>query len=742
MSEPTPPIRLAIDGMRCAGCVSAVEKALQGVEGVTAAAVNFAEHTASVHGNVPTETLIDAVSKAGYSASLMVDEDATELERESVELIRYRRLLHKSWFALIIAVLALAVSLPAMLGMGGHDMMQAASPWLAVLTLAVMLISGPQFLVGAWKALRGGHATMDTLIAVGMIAAWCYSALATFTPALFPAGTGEPFWDVIPVVIGLVVLGQALEMRARGRASEAVKRLIGLRPKTARVVREGQERDIPLAEVRRGETLRVRPGEKIPVDGIVIEGHSSIDASMLTGEPMPVEIRSESEVTGGTMNLSGSFLYRATRVGRDTALARIIELVRQAQGAKPAIGRLADRIAGVFVPVVLIVATTAFTIWYTLGPEPHLNYAMVVAVAVLVIACPCALGLATPMAVMVGVGKAAEYGILIRNGEALQQAGQLTCIVLDKTGTVTQGRPAVTAMHAWGDWDETQLLHYAASLETGSEHPLALAILNAAKERKLKPVKPERFEALSGQGVQGMVNRQNVLLGNCKLLQDRGIDWSPLQPVYERMTGQAATTVFCAIDGKIAGVIAISDPVKPDSHEAIARLHALGLKVLLLTGDQTATAQAVALNVGIDTVYAEVLPQDKDRKIAELMTAGEIVGMVGDGINDAIALSRANVGFAIGTGTDVAIESADITLMSGSLHGVPNAIAVSRATLRNIRQNLFGAFIYNMLGIPIAAGALYPFFGLLLNPMIAGAAMAMSSVTVVSNAGRLRFFKP
>ena len=742
MTQPLPHIRLDIDGMRCAGCVSTVENALRSINGVQQAEVNFAGRTADVSGSADVNTLIAAVTKAGYGASALVDEDQADTEREATEFSRYHRLLHRSWFALAVAGLALAVGLPAMLGLGGHHLMQMASPWMAALTLAVMLYSGPQFFVGMWKSLRGGHATMDTLIALGMAAAWGYSALATFAPSHFPAGTAEPFWDVIPVVIGLVVLGQALEMRARGRASEAVRRLIGLKPKTARVVRNGQEIDVPLADVRTGETLRVRPGEKIAVDGTVTEGHSTVDASMLTGEPMPVEITAGSTVTGGTLNKTGTFLYRATRVGKETALARIIELVRQAQGAKPAIGRLADQIAGFFVPTVLVIAATAFVLWYFIGPEPHLNYAMVVAVSVLVIACPCALGLATPMAVMVGVGKAAEFGILIRHGDALQQAGKLTTIILDKTGTVTQGKPTVTATIPVTGQNETTLLQLAASLEAGSEHPLAEAVLEAAKSRGLTLATVERFSAIAGHGIEGHIAGQHLLFGNAKLLQDQKIACTTLQDDAARLAAEAATPVYLAIDGQLAGLIAIADPVKPDSQAAIARLQKLGLKVILLTGDQEATARAVAAQVGIDHIYSGVLPQDKDQKVTELMAQGEIVGMVGDGINDAIALTRADVGFAIGTGTDVAIESADVTLMSGSLHGVANAIAISRATMRNIRQNLFGAFFYNIVGIPIAAGVLFPVFGLLLNPMIAGAAMAMSSVTVVSNAGRLRFFKP
>jgi P-type Cu+ transporter len=736
-------IHLNIDGMRCAGCVSAVEKALRGVAGVEAAEVNFADHSAEVRGKAVVADLIAAVAAAGYHASEIVDEEAAEQEKEAAEALRYRILLRKSWFALAIALPALAFGFPAMLGgTMPHMLTLWGSPVLALLTLVVMLYSGPQFFVGAWKATGNRTATMDTLIALGMGAAWIYSVTVTFSPGLFPAGTAEPFWDVIAVVTGLVVLGQALEMRARGRTSEAVKKLIGLKPRTARVVRDGQEIDVPIAEVRVGDTLRARPGESIAVDGVVIEGHSSVDESMLTGEPMPLVKSVGDEVAGGTMNKSGTFLFRATRVGKDTALSRIVELVRQAQGAKPAIGRLADRIAAVFVPVVLAIATLAFLTWFNFGPEPRLNYAMVAALAVLVIACPCALGLATPMAVMVGVGKAAEYGILIRNGDALQQAGQITLVVLDKTGTVTLGKPTVTSISVVPGWNENELLRLAASLESGSEHPLAEAVIAAAQARELTLSPVVNFQAAVGHGVHGRVEDHHVRFGNHRFMAEHGIDCKAVHHEAARLAAQAETPILIAVDGELAGIIAVADPIKPDSKEAISRLHALGIKVVMLTGDNAATANAVAARVGIHAVYAEIMPHDKDKKVADLMARGQTVGMVGDGINDAPALARANVGFAIGTGTDVAIESADITLMSGSLLGVPNAIAISRATVRNIRQNLFGAFIYNTLGIPIAAGALYPFLGLLLNPMIAGAAMAMSSLTVVSNAGRLRFFKP
>ncbi len=742
------PIRLSIGGLRCAGCVSAVETALRAQPGVIGADVNFADRSATVSGDVSASALIDAVVKAGYQAQPAVDEDAeADTARQAAETEHYRKLLRQSGFALAVAVPALLIGFPAMLGgMMPHAIMRWGSPVLALLTLAVMLYSGPQFFVGAWKSLRNHYATMDTLIAVGLGAAWGYSVTVTFAPHWFPVGTAEPFWDVIAVVAGLVVLGQALEMRARGRTSEAVKRLIGLKPKTARVVRNGEEIDVPLAEVHVDDILRVRPGEKIAVDGVITEGRSSVDESMLTGEPMPLEKTVGDEVAGGTLNKAGSFLFRATRVGKDTALSRIVEMVRQAQGAKPAIGRLADKIAAYFVPTVLIVAIVAFVIWFDVGAAafgvPRLNFAMVTAVTVLVIACPCALGLATPMSVMVGVGKAAEHGILIRNGDALQQAGRLTAVVLDKTGTITQGKPAVTAVVAVAGFDENAVLQLAASLETGSEHPLAEAVTEAARNRGLQPSQTENFQAIAGHGVHGSVGQRHVRFGNRKFMQDHGIDCTPLEAEAARQAQQAATPMFLATDGRLAGLVGVADPVKPDSQGAVAKLQALGLKVVMLTGDNIATANAVAAKVGIADVFAEVLPQDKDKKVTELMAQGEIVGMVGDGINDAPALARADVGFAIGTGTDVAIESADVTLMSGSLHGVANAIAISRATVRNIKQNLLGAFIYNTLGIPIAAGVLYPLSGLLLNPMIAGAAMAMSSVTVVSNAGRLRWFRP
>jgi Cu+-exporting ATPase len=733
--------RLSISGMHCAGCVSRVEEALKVVPGVVDASVNLGERTASVRGSAAGAALIAAVTAAGYQAAELrgVEEEA---EKEAAEFGHYRALLRR--FAV-----AAAIGLPLMLAepLGLMPMLDhpgAQTFWLAVgaATLFVLVYSGGHFFVGSWKAFRVHNATMDTLIALGTGAAWVYSMAIALYPEAVPSLARHAYFEAAAVIIALINLGQALEQRARGKTSEAIKRLIGLQPKTARVIRDGEERDIPISEVGLDETVRVRPGEKIPVDGVIIEGHSTVDESMLTGEPLPVEKKLGDEVTGGTLNKTGTFLFQAKRIGADTALARIIEMVRRAQSSKPAIGRLADKISAVFVPSVLIVAVLTFLAWYNVGPDPRVSFALVATMTVLIIACPCALGLATPISIMVGVGKAAEYGILIRNGEALQQAGRLTAVVLDKTGTITTGKPTVTALVAAPGFAEQQLLGLAASLEVGSEHPLAQAIVEAAQAKGVALLPVSGFEAIAGHGVRGSVDGKSLLLGNLKLMRDRAIALAGLEVRAAELAAQSHTPMYLAVDGRAAGIVAVSDPVKADSRAATARLRAEGLKIIIITGDNAATARAVAAQVGVDEVLAEVLPGDKAREVQRLQARGEIVGMVGDGINDAPALAQADVGFAIGTGTDVAIESADVTLMRGSLHGVADAIAISRATVRNIKQNLFGAFVYNTLGIPVAAGVLYPFLGLLLNPVIAGAAMAMSSVTVVSNANRLRFVKP
>ncbi len=733
-------IHLSIGGMSCAGCVAAVEVALQQVSGVASASVNFAEHTAAVSGDVSAATLIAAVVAAGYEAAELKGTEDEAQQREAAERAEYRSLLKKS-------ALAGAIGAPLMLldWFGAMPMLHGGGRlfWLiiGVVSLAVMIYSGSRFFTGAWKSFKNHNANMDTLIALGTGSAWLFSMLITLMPSLVPEQAQHTYFEAAVIIIALINLGSALELRARGKTSEAIKRLIGLQPKTARVLRNGIEIDVPIAQVGLSETLRVRPGEKIAVDGVIIDGHSSVDESMLTGEPLPVEKHVGDEVTGGTMNRSGTFLFQATRIGSTTALARIIEMVRQAQNSKPAIGRLVDKVASVFVPTVLIIAVLTFMVWFNFGPEPKSAYVLLTTMTVLIIACPCALGLATPISIMVGVGKAAEYGVLIRNGEALQRAGQLTTIVLDKTGTITEGRPTVTALIALNG-DENALLRLAASLEAGSEHPLAEAIISAAHERDLVLMAVSNFAASAGHGVQGEVDGKRLLLGNHRLMSELGVVIDVLVDRADELARQAQTPMFLAVDGLLAGIVAVADPIKADSKAAIARFHRGGLKVVMLTGDNRITAAAVAQQVGVDEFFAEVLPGDKAAKVIELQQRGAVVAMVGDGINDAPALTQADVGFAIGSGTDVAIESADITLMRSSLHGVVDAIEISRATVINIKQNLWGAFIYNTLGIPVAAGVLFPIAGLLLNPVIAGAAMALSSLTVVSNANRLRWFKP
>jgi len=741
MNQSTRAVRLSIGGMSCAGCVATVEKTLKAVPGVSEAAVNFAEHTASVSGTADAKTLIDAVVAAGYEAAELKSRAAEE-EKAAAEAAHYRGLQRKTLIAGLVAAPLFAGEMfmlfPMLHAPGGRLYGLIAG----LATLVVLVYAGGHFFRGAWKSFRNHHANMDTLIALGTGAAWMYSVAVLAAPQLVPSLARHAYFEAAAVIIALINLGQLLEIRARGKTSQAIRRLIGLQPRTARVLRDGKEMDIPIEEVGLSETVRVRPGEKIPVDGVILDGHSNVDESMLTGEPLPVAMKTGDAVTGGTLNVSGTFLFRATRIGEDTVLARIIEMVRRAQNSKPAIGRLADKISALFVPGVLIFAVLTFLAWFNLGPAPVVGFALAATMTVLVIACPCALGLATPISIIVGVGKAAESGILIRNGEALQQASRLTTVVLDKTGTVTEGHPAVVGFFPAEGWNKEELSRLAASIEAGSEHPLAQAVVQAAIMRGLVLAPASGFEALPGFGVRAQVEGKTVLLGSPRLMENHRVDIGELYSHAHTAALLGQTPVYLAVDGKAAGIVVIADPIKPDSQAAIARLHALGLKVVMLTGDNAATAQAVAGQVGIDEVLAEVLPVDKAAKVTELQTRGEIVGMVGDGINDAPALAQANVGFAIGTGTDVAIESADVALMRGSLHGVADAIAISSATVRNIRQNLFGAFIYNVLGIPIAAGALYPLFGLLLNPMIAGAAMAMSSVTVVSNANRLRFFRP
>ena len=736
---------LIIEGASCASCVAKIETALKRIDGVDNAQMNFALRTVVVDGEVDSEDLVQAIESIGYNARSAEDTSDDELldEKEIADQKYYTSLMRQMWIALGLGVPLMIYSIA-----GGPMTVETTLErgiWLfiGILCAAIMYFAGKHFYVGAWKSFVNHSANMDTLIALGTGTAWIYSMVVVFFPMAVPEMARHVYFEATAMIIGLIDLGLALEVKARGRTSEAIKRLIGLQAKTARVVRDKKEVDIAIEQVLLNDIVRVRPGEKIPVDGLVIEGHTSIDESMLTGEPMPVAKEEEDEVVAGTLNKTGSILFKATRVGKDTALAQIINMVKRAQNSKPPIGRLADAISAYFVPVVMIISIISALVWLNFGPDPALAFAVVSATTVLIIACPCALGLATPMSVMVGVGKAAEAGVLIRNGEALQTASKITAMILDKTGTITEGSPTVTdILVADKSYTEKYILTIASSIESRSEHPLAQAIVDSAIAQEIDPEDISDFQAIAGHGIEAKLEDHHLLFGNQKLMFKKGVFLGEFVSKAQKLADEAKTPMYLAIDNKLAAIIAVSDPIKEDSIEAIKRLQNSGIRVVMLTGDNRATANAVAKKVGIKEVFAEVLPEDKSNKVAELQAQNEIVGMTGDGINDAPALALANVGFAIGTGTDVAIESADITLMRGSLHGLADAIAVSKATLRNIKQNLFGAFIYNVAGVPFAAGLLYPFFGLLLNPVIAGAAMAFSSLTVVSNANRLRLFKP
>jgi len=733
-------LRLSILGMSCAGCVGAVEGALAAVNGVTSVSVNFADHSAVVEGDADPELLKKSVQDAGYDAAVMEGlEDPREQEEK--ELQRYQRLMKQAKAAAAFGVPLMLFGHLGWLPEIGSSFGHWFWPVIALITLWVLYYSGGHFFKGAFKLLMRGQANMDTLIALGTGSAWLYSCVVIDYSSHLTQLAPHAYFEASAIILAFINFGTALETKARGQTSSAIRELIGLQPRTARVIRDGVEQDIAIEDVGLGEVLRVRPGEKIAVDGELVEGHSTVDESMLTGEPMPVEKIQGSNVVAGTMNQKGSFLFKATRIGRDTALAQIINSVRTAQGSKPEIAKLADRISSVFVPVVVCISLLTFIIWYSFGPEPSMGFAFVTSMTVLVIACPCALGLATPISVMVAVGRAAQMGVLIRNGDALQSAGKLSCLILDKTGTVTEGKPTVSTIEVAEGYDEDTVLQLAASLESGSEHPLASAILAAAEQQQLTLDKTMAFEAITGHGIGAKISEQQVFFGNQALMDDKGINYTAYASRIDDLSAQGQTAMLLAVDRHIAGIIAVSDPIKKDSAKAVQQLKNQGVRIIMVTGDNEITAQAIAKQAGIEEVKAQVLPEDKAAVVKQFQLAGDVVGMVGDGINDAPALAQANVGFAIGTGTDVAIESADIVILQGSLLKVPEAMVLSKVTVTNIKQNLLGAFFYNTIGIPVAAGALYPLFGILLSPMIAGAAMAMSSVTVVTNANRLRWAK-
>lgn len=731
-------LQLTIYGMHCASCVASVEKMLMAIPGVLSAQVNFSNHLVSLstNGEVSTAMAISAIEKLGYHAEV-IESSAQLMDHVSHEAAQFKPL----WIRSLIAFI---VGLPLLIDLHWAFLPRITTnsiqwPWMVIslVTFFVLWFCGGHFFRGAWNALKYKQANMDTLVAMGTGVAWLYSTIVVFFPMWIPEMARHVYFETANILVAFILLGNALEQRARGKTSQAIQQLIGLQPKTALLVRDGKEINAPISEVQRGDVIRVKPGEKIAVDGELIEGESYVDESMLTGEPMPVKKKSGDQVSAGTINKTGSFLFQAKRIGKETALAQIIQLVETAQNSKPALAKLADKVASVFVPTVIIIAMLTAIVWAFVAPSPKMAFVLTTSIAVLVVACPCALGLATPISVMVGVGKAAQWGVLIRNGDALQIAKNITMIVFDKTGTLTQGVPTVTDVIAY-QMDREAILNVAAILEKHSEHPLGQAIVSAAKKTDGLV---KQFQAHEGLGVSGYIDDQKKLIGNVLFMQQHHIDISKAKKAMDEFSAQGKTPVLLATDKELLGVIAIADPIKPDAKQVVNQLHQMHIKVAMLTGDNKNTANAVAKQLGIDTVLAEVLPSDKAEKIKRLQAQNEMVAMVGDGINDAPALAQSHLGCAMGSGTDIAIETADMTLMNNRLITVVNAIRLSRATVRNIKQNLFGAFFYNVCAIPLAAGVFYHLTGWLLNPMIAGLAMALSSVTVVMNANRLRFIK-
>ncbi len=782
-------IRIPVTGMTCAACQSRVQRTLQKQAGVADASVNLMMQNATITFDPQTispSQLVEAIRDSGYGAELASPDQTAFEEQEARDRgidEEFRALRTKALVSAAIGLVAMLLSMPLMSRLppgahahGGADTamvadpfmrwamtvmdpaLRAVAPWLYALspdlvswallamTLAVMAWAGRHFYTHAWSAFRHHAADMNTLVAVGTGAAFVYSLVATVAPQFFlrRGVTPDVYYEAVIIIIALILTGNMFEARAKQRTSSALRLLVNLRPRTARLVRGDAEVDVPVEQVKRGDVLTVRPGERVPVDGEIVSGASAVDESMLTGESLPVAKRPGDRVIGATVNRTGAFRYRATTLGSDSVLAQIVKLMRDAQGTRAPIQRLADRISGIFVPIVMSLAVATFVVWFVAAPEAPGVRAFAAAVAVLIIACPCAMGLAVPTAVMVATGKGAELGVLFKGGETLQRAGDITTVVLDKTGTVTEGRPTVTDLVVVpggrfdGEHSPDDLLSLVASLETMSEHPLAEAIVRQARERGLAVQSPHAFESHTGRGAIGVVDGFALSVGNEVLMSDFAIDTGPMRAAAERLAGEGRTPMFIAVDGALAGMIAVADPIKSSSREAITRLHAMGLDVVMLTGDNQRTADAIAREAAIDRVVAGVLPDGKVAEIKRLQAMGKVVAMVGDGINDAPALAQADVGMAIGTGTDVAVEAGDVVLMRGDLRSAAHAIALSRRTMRTMKQNLFWAFVYNAIGIPIAAGALYPAFGLLLSPILASAAMAFSSVSVVTNSLRLR----
>jgi Cu+-exporting ATPase len=778
-------VTIPVSGMTCAACSSRIQRTLSKTPGVSDANVNLMLKNAVVHYDPATtspEKLAEKIRETGYGAELANPDQTAFEEQEAQDRAQeeeFRELRLKASVSLIAAFIGMIVSMPVMRGVamsvhGANGAAEAADPfmrwsmsvvdpwlygvmpWLYNIdyrillytllagTAAIMGWAGRHFYTRAWAAFRHHAADMNTLVAVGSGAAFVFSLFATFFPRFFIDRGVAPdvYYEAVLFIIALILVGNMFEARAKRQTSSALRSLANLQPKTARVMRDGGEVELLVEEVMEGDVILIRPGERLPVDGEVVSGASAVDESMLTGESMPVEKSAGDAVIGGTINRTGAFRYRARNLGADSVLAQIVRLMRDAQGSRAPIQRLADRISGIFVPIVLSIAVLTFVVWFVAAGSAPLIPAFAAAVAVLIIACPCAMGLAVPTAVMVSTGKGAQLGVLIKGGEALQRARDVNVVVLDKTGTVTEGRPAVTDVmlntNGTAEWSEDSLLRIVASLESSSEHPLADAIVRRARDRGIELIHPESFDSVTGRGATGVVDGHALAIGNAALMADYSIDTSPLDATVDDLASRGRTPMYAAIDGSLVGVIAVADPIKETSRAAIARLQQMGLEVVMLTGDNSRTADAVARDAGITRVVADVLPEGKVAEVKRLQAEGRVVAMVGDGINDAPALAQADVGVAIGTGTDVAMEASDITLMRGELQGVASAIELSRKTMRTIKQNLFWAFVYNVVGIPIAAGALYPAFGLLLSPILASAAMAFSSVSVVMNSLRLR----